>query len=79
MIVRLSSRDIRAHRFVLAARSDNWGVSTLAEVDNLGEELDGLLDHPCHGYVGNTLDMLAILLSCFGNTLNLDMIAILTI
>ena len=37
MIVRLSSRDIRAHRFVLAARSDNWGVSTLAEVDSLGE------------------------------------------
>uniref|UniRef100_A0A0P4WJ56 FYVE-type domain-containing protein n=1 Tax=Scylla olivacea TaxID=85551 RepID=A0A0P4WJ56_SCYOL len=35
MIVRLSSRDIRAHRFVLAARSDNWGVSTLAEVDSL--------------------------------------------
>lgn len=35
MIVRLSSRDIRAHRFVLAARSDSWGVSTLAEVDNL--------------------------------------------
>lgn len=35
MAVHLGSRDVRAHRFVLAARSDNWGVSSLADVDSL--------------------------------------------
>ncbi|XP_069982534.1 rabankyrin-5 isoform X2 [Penaeus vannamei] len=35
MSVHLGTRTIRAHRFVLAARSDNWGVSSLADVDAL--------------------------------------------
>ncbi|XP_042239177.1 rabankyrin-5-like isoform X2 [Homarus americanus] len=35
MSVNLGSRDVRAHRFVLAARSDNWGVTSLADVDSL--------------------------------------------
>lgn len=38
MSVHLGTRTIRAHRFVLAARSDNWGVSSLADVDALGKE-----------------------------------------
>ncbi|KAK7085553.1 Ankyrin repeat and FYVE domain-containing protein 1, partial [Halocaridina rubra] len=35
MSVQLGTRNIRAHRFVLAARSDNWGVPSLADVDSL--------------------------------------------
>ena len=34
--VHLGARNVRAHRFVLAARSDNWGVPSLADVDSLG-------------------------------------------
>lgn len=37
MAVHLGSRNVRAHRFVLAARSDNWGVPSLADVDSLGK------------------------------------------
>lgn len=37
MCVQLSSRTVHAHRFVLAARSDNWGVPSLASVDALGK------------------------------------------
>lgn len=39
MIVHLGNRDVRAHRFVLAARSDSWGVPCLADTDTLGEHL----------------------------------------
>uniref|UniRef100_T1J2P3 BTB domain-containing protein n=1 Tax=Strigamia maritima TaxID=126957 RepID=T1J2P3_STRMM len=35
MTVQLDGCQVRAHRFVLAARSDMWGVSRLADVDNL--------------------------------------------
>ncbi|CAL4090807.1 unnamed protein product, partial [Meganyctiphanes norvegica] len=35
MDVNIGSREIRAHRFVLAARSDNWGVQSLAEITTL--------------------------------------------
>ncbi|KAK3869346.1 hypothetical protein Pcinc_025330 [Petrolisthes cinctipes] len=35
MIVHLGNRDVRTHRFVLAARSDSWGVPCLADTDTL--------------------------------------------
>ncbi|XP_076064202.1 rabankyrin-5 isoform X2 [Oratosquilla oratoria] len=35
MTVRLKERQIRVHRFVLAARSDHWGVDSLATADTL--------------------------------------------
>nr|XP_045601096.1 rabankyrin-5-like [Procambarus clarkii] len=35
MSVHLGSRDVRAHRFVLAARSNSWGIPSLADVDSL--------------------------------------------
>ncbi|XP_064118603.1 rabankyrin-5-like isoform X2 [Macrobrachium nipponense] len=33
--VHLGTRNVRAHRFVLAARSDDWGIPSLADVDSL--------------------------------------------
>jgi hypothetical protein len=36
MKVKLNGRLIPAHRFVLAARSENWGVPSLVDVDFLG-------------------------------------------
>ncbi|KFM79601.1 Ankyrin repeat and FYVE domain-containing protein 1, partial [Stegodyphus mimosarum] len=33
--VELNGRSIRAHKFVLSARSNNWGVPDLADVDYL--------------------------------------------
>jgi len=36
MKVKLNGRLIPAHRFVLAARSEHWGVPSLVDVDFLG-------------------------------------------
>jgi hypothetical protein len=36
MKVKLNGRLIPAHRFVLAARSEYWGVPSLVDVDFLG-------------------------------------------
>jgi len=36
MKVKLNGRLIPAHRFVLAARSEHWGVPSLVDVDCLG-------------------------------------------
>jgi hypothetical protein len=36
MKVKLNGRLIPAHRFVLAARSEHWGVPSLVNVDSLG-------------------------------------------
>ena len=36
MKVQLNGRLIPAHRFVLAARSEYWGVPSLADVESLG-------------------------------------------
>ena len=30
LTIRLEGQEVKGHRFVLAARSDNWGVSDLA-------------------------------------------------
>lgn len=39
IMVHLNNRSIFGHRFVLAARSDNWGVPSLADVDSLGKNI----------------------------------------
>lgn len=35
LTIELDGRTIRAHKFVLSARSNNWGVPDLADVDRL--------------------------------------------
>lgn len=41
LTIELDGRTIRAHKFVLSARSNNWGVPDLADVDRL--DLTGIL------------------------------------
>ncbi|XP_054749515.2 rabankyrin-5-like [Lytechinus pictus] len=35
LVVRLAGQEVKAHKFVLAARSDHWGVPNLAEVHSI--------------------------------------------
>lgn len=37
MKVKLDGKFIPAHRFVLAARSEQWGVPSLTEIEYLGK------------------------------------------
>jgi hypothetical protein len=44
MKVKLNGRLIPAHRFVLAARSEYWGVPSLVDVDFLGNMCCACID-----------------------------------
>ena len=35
LTVKLDGKDVKCHRFVLAARSENWGVKDLAQASEL--------------------------------------------
>ena len=41
--MKLEGGEVRAHRFVLAARSDNWGVADLSQCTEV--DLSGLYSH----------------------------------